>query len=122
LHLGNTRHAIASQASFVLPPRLYFAPQEYHDESINNEPAINRWRRGTMNELVERRAARAGIDAAVARATVGAISGFQRKKGPADKIQSLIGTRAGADDAVELERSLPGRRTDANSLHAPSYS
>ena len=75
-----------------------------------------------MNELVERRAARAGIDAAVARATVGAISGFQRKKDPADKIQSLIGTRAGADDAVELERSLPGRRTDANSLHAPSYS
>ncbi|GAB1715653.1 MAG: hypothetical protein NTAFB05_06950 [Nitrobacter sp.] len=74
-----------------------------------------------MNELVERRAARAGIDAAVAPTTVGTIPGLQRKKGPAEKIQSLIGAKAGADNAIERTRSFPRRRTFADPRQAPSY-
>ena len=74
-----------------------------------------------MNELVERRAARAGTDAAVACATVGTILDFQRKKAPADKLQSLIGTRAGAENAVERALSLPARRTFADPHQALSY-
>jgi hypothetical protein len=75
-----------------------------------------------MNELVERRAARAGTDSAVARTTVGTIPDFQRKERPADKVQSLIGTKVGAGNAVERTRSFPGCRTFADSYQAPSYS
>jgi hypothetical protein len=62
-----------------------------------------------MNELVERRAARAGTDSAVARTTVNTIPDFQRKEGPADKVQSLIGTIAGAENAVAASGSGMGR-------------
>ncbi|WP_439922493.1 hypothetical protein [Nitrobacter sp. JJSN] len=72
-----------------------------------------------MNKLVERRAARAGIGAAVARVAVGTIPDFQRKEGPADKVQSL---KAGAENAIEQARSFPRRRTFAGSHQAPSYS
>jgi hypothetical protein len=75
-----------------------------------------------MNELVERRAARAGTDSVVARTTVGTIPDFQRKESPADNVQSLIGTIAGAGNAVERTRSFPGCRTFADSHQAPSYS
>jgi hypothetical protein len=73
-----------------------------------------------MNELVERRAARAGTDAAVARTIVGTIPGFQRKEGPADKAQSLMGTKAGAKNAVKRARPLPEHRTCADSHQATS--
>ena len=75
-----------------------------------------------MNELVERRAARAGIEAAVARAAVGTISDFQCKEGPADKVQSLINTKAGAENAIEQARSFPRRRTLTGSHQPSSYS
>jgi hypothetical protein len=75
-----------------------------------------------MNELVERRAARAGIEAAVARVAVGTIPDFQRKEGPADKVQSLIDMKAGVENAVEQARSFPRLRTFAGSHQASSYS
>ncbi len=75
-----------------------------------------------MNELVERCAARAGTDAAVACVTVGTIPDFQRQEGPAGKVQSLIGTRTGRDNTTERARSLPARRSLAFSPQAPSYS
>src|SRR6185312_14771176 len=81
--LATRQHSSCDRTS-TCGHRLYFASQEYQDENINNKPAINRRRRGTMNELVERRAARAGIEAAVARAAVGTIPDFQCKEGPAD--------------------------------------
>jgi hypothetical protein len=71
-----------------------------------------------MNQLVERRAARAGTDAAVARATVGTIPGFQRKKGPADKVQSLIGTKAGAENLIAVSRNWIGRSAFAGPQYA----
>jgi hypothetical protein len=75
-----------------------------------------------MNELVERRAARAGTDAAVARTTVGTIPGLQRKEGPAGKAQSLTAMKAGAKTATDPARPLPGYRTCADSHQATSSS
>ncbi|OJU27215.1 MAG: hypothetical protein BGN91_08830 [Nitrobacter sp. 62-13] len=72
-----------------------------------------------MNELVERRAARAGTEAAVARVTFGTIMDFRCKEGPAGKVQSLNGTRAGAQD--DVERTLSTRWAFADSHQAPSY-
>jgi hypothetical protein len=72
-----------------------------------------------MNELVERCAARAGTDAAVACVTVGTIVDFQRKEDPAGKVRSLNGTKTGAKDVVE--QALSTRWAFADSRQAPSY-
>ena len=53
-----------------------------------------------MDELIDVLASRAGIDKAVAEKTVGAILGFLRKEGPADKVQALIDTIPGAEAAI----------------------
>lgn len=55
-----------------------------------------------MNELVERRAAMAGI--AVVRAAVGAIPDFCSKEGPADKARPTIGAKAGAENSIAVLR------------------
>ena len=68
---------------------MYFASREYHYEIINKDPASNRRRRGIMDELIERLAARTGIDSAFAEKTVGMIVGFLRKKGPAVRTPGL---------------------------------
>lgn len=54
-----------------------------------------------MDELVERLAAKAGIDKAVAEKSIGIILGFLRKEGPSDQVQALIDRIAGAETAVE---------------------
>jgi hypothetical protein len=54
-----------------------------------------------MDELIERLAAKAGIDRAVAGKTIGIILGFLRNEGPADKVQALIDKIPGAEAAIE---------------------
>lgn len=53
-----------------------------------------------MDELIDRLAAKAGIDRAVAEKTIGAILGFLRKEGPADQVQALIDAIPGAEGAI----------------------
>lgn len=54
-----------------------------------------------MEELIDQLAAKAGVDRAVAEKTVGAILGFLRKEGPADKVQVLIDKIPGAQAAID---------------------
>jgi hypothetical protein len=54
-----------------------------------------------MDELIERLTGEVGLDREVARRTVGAILGFLRSEGPTDKVQALIDTIPGAEDAIE---------------------
>lgn len=54
-----------------------------------------------MEELVERLAAKAGIDKAVAEKSVGIILGFLRKEGPSDQVEALIDKIPGGANAVE---------------------
>lgn len=53
-----------------------------------------------MDELIDRLAAKAGIDRVVAEKTIGAILGFLRKEGPADQVQALIDAIPGAESAI----------------------
>lgn len=55
-----------------------------------------------MNELVERRAAIAGI--AVVRAAAGAIPVFCSKEGPADKARPTMGAKAGPENPIAVLR------------------
>jgi hypothetical protein len=73
---------------------------EDQDKFHNKEPASNRLRRGNMDELIGRLAAKAGIDEAVAEKTIGIILGFLRNEGPSDKVQALIDTIPGAEAAI----------------------
>jgi hypothetical protein len=77
---------------------------EDQDKSHNKEPASNRLRRGNMDELTGRLAAKAGIDEAVAEKTIGIILGFLRNEGPSDKVQALIDTIPGAEAAIAASR------------------
>lgn len=54
-----------------------------------------------MDELIDVLVSKAGIDKAVAEKTVGAILGFLRKEGPADKVQALIDNIPGAEAAID---------------------
>jgi hypothetical protein len=55
---------------------------------------------GHMNELVEL-AAKAGVENAIAGKTIGIILGFLRNEGPADRVQALFDTIAGAKTVME---------------------
>ena len=70
---------------------------------MSKDPASNRLRRGNMDELIARLAAKAGIDDAVAEKTIGIILGFLRNEGPSDKVQALIDT----DSRAQKLRSQP---------------
>jgi hypothetical protein len=61
-----------------------------------------------MDELVDQLAAKAGVDRAVAEKTVGAILGFLRKEGPADKVQALIDAFPGSEAAIAAAGSGGG--------------
>ena len=58
-----------------------------------------------MDELIDRLAAKAGIEKAVAEKTVGAILGFLRKEGPADRVQALFDKIPGAETAISAAGS-----------------
>jgi hypothetical protein len=100
LHCCNTRDAIEDESR--IPPRssLVIRSVEDQDKFHNKEPASNRLRRGNMDELIGRLAAKAGIDEAVAEKTIGIILGFLRNEGPSDKVQALIDTIPGAEAAI----------------------
>jgi hypothetical protein len=53
-----------------------------------------------MDELIGRLVAKTGIGDAVAEKTIGIVLGFLRNEGPAEKVQSLIDTIAGAEAAI----------------------
>ncbi|MCF2522977.1 DUF2267 domain-containing protein [Bradyrhizobium sp. G127] len=61
-----------------------------------------------MDELIDRLAANAGLDKAVAEKTVGAILGFLRKEGPADHVKALIDKIPGAETAIAAAGSGGG--------------
>jgi hypothetical protein len=61
-----------------------------------------------MDELIDRLAAKAGLDRVVAEKTVGAILGFLRKEGPADHVQALIDKIPGAETAIKTAGSGGG--------------
>jgi hypothetical protein len=55
-----------------------------------------------MDELVERLAAKAGIEKAVAEKTACIMLGFLRSQAPSDEVRMLIDRIPGADNAIEL--------------------
>lgn len=61
-----------------------------------------------MDELIDRLAAKAGIDKVVAEKTAGAILGFLRKEGPADHVQALLDKIPGAETAIDASGSGGG--------------
>uniref|UniRef100_Q07QH7 DUF2267 domain-containing protein n=1 Tax=Rhodopseudomonas palustris (strain BisA53) TaxID=316055 RepID=Q07QH7_RHOP5 len=54
-----------------------------------------------MDELIERLTDKVGLEKDVARRTVGLILGFLRTEGPTEKVQALIDTIPGAENAIE---------------------
>jgi hypothetical protein len=63
---------------------------------------------GVMDELIERLAAKVGLEKSVAGKTVGVILGFLRNEGPAEQVQALIDTIPGAEAAIESAGSGRG--------------
>ncbi len=61
-----------------------------------------------MDELVDRLAARAGIDDAVAEKTAGIMLDYLRSEGPHDAVQALIDGIQGAEAAIALARDDRG--------------
>ncbi len=61
-----------------------------------------------MDELTERLVANVGIDKATAVLAIGAILGFLRSEGPADKVQSIIDQLPGAEAAIASAQSSSG--------------
>jgi hypothetical protein len=61
-----------------------------------------------MDELIDRLAAKAGLEKAVAGKTVGIILGFLRSEGPAEQVQALIDNIPGAEAAIESAGSARG--------------
>jgi len=53
-----------------------------------------------MDELIERLAAKVGIDAAVAEKAVGIMLGFLQKEGPSESVQALIDQIPGAETLI----------------------
>ncbi|HEX2216529.1 MAG TPA: DUF2267 domain-containing protein [Xanthobacteraceae bacterium] len=60
---------------------------------------------GSMDELIERLIASAGIERPVAERAVGIILDFLLKEGPADKVQELVDKLPGAEPLVAAERA-----------------
>ena len=54
-----------------------------------------------MQEVIDRVAAAAGIDASTAEKAIGMILAFLRKEGPTDQVDKLIGSMPGASELVE---------------------
>ena len=61
-----------------------------------------------MDELIDRLAAKAGLDRAVAEKSVGIILSFLRKEGPAETVQALIDKIPGAEAAIDASASAGG--------------
>src|SRR5688572_1127221 len=64
--------------------------------------------RRVMDELTERLVAKVGIDRATAVLAIGAILGFLRSEGPADKVQAIIDQLPGAEAAIASAHASGG--------------
>jgi len=58
-----------------------------------------------MDELIDRIVAHVGLDRSVAEKSVGIILDFLLKKGPSDKVQTLVDRLPGGDAVVEAARA-----------------
>jgi hypothetical protein len=87
---------------------LVFHFAEAQDKFRAKDPAVNRLRRGKMDELIGQLASKAGIDDAVAEKTIGIILGFLRSEGPSDKVQVLIDNIPGAEAAITASNNGGG--------------
>jgi hypothetical protein len=63
---------------------------------------------GTMEELIGRLVANAGVDKAAAEKSVGIILDFLRKEGPPDKVQALIDKLPGAEALIAQQADAGG--------------
>jgi len=99
LHRSNSHNAIEKENRLKCADRLNFAAQTLKI-NLQELSGKNRSRRGSMDELVGRLAAKAGIDGAVAEKTIGIVLGFLRSEGPSDKVQALIDQIPGAEAAI----------------------
>jgi hypothetical protein len=61
-----------------------------------------------MNELVDRLAAKAGIDDAVAEETLGIVLDYLRSEGPPETVQALVDGIPGAEAAIAAARGGGG--------------
>lgn len=61
-----------------------------------------------MDELIERLTSKVGLEADVAKRTVGIILGFLRNEGPADKVQALIDSIPGVEATIEPSEPRSG--------------
>ena len=61
-----------------------------------------------MDELIARLAAKASIDNAVAKKTIGIILDFLRNEGPSDKVQALIDKIPAAETAIAASSNSRG--------------
>ena len=61
-----------------------------------------------MEELINRVVAHVGLDADVARRSIGMMLGFLQTDGPQDKVSALIAAMPGAADAVAEANYTPG--------------
>src|ERR1700749_3812790 len=84
LHYCNTCDPIEAESCRRRGRSLVIRIAPDQDEITSKDPASNRMRRGQMDELIGRLAAKAGIDDAVAEKTIGIILGFLRNEGPSD--------------------------------------
>src|SRR5271169_2149782 len=79
LHCCNTRHTIDGESPVRMRSSLVIPNAEDQDKITSRDPAGKPAEgRGTMDELIGRLAAKAGIDDAVAEKTIGIILGFLR--------------------------------------------
>jgi hypothetical protein len=107
LHRCNTGTRSRRKNELPDADRLNFAAQAL---KMNPQRTIrqNRLRRGNMDELVGRLAAKAGIDGAVAEKTIGIVLGFLRNEGPTDQVQALINQIPGAEAAIAASNNSGG--------------
>ncbi len=61
-----------------------------------------------MDELVDRIAAKVGVDRSVAEKSVGIIFDFLSKDGPTDKVHALLDRLPGANEAIAAARADDG--------------
>jgi hypothetical protein len=65
-------------------------------------------REDRMQEVIDRVATAAGIDASTAEKAIGMILAFLRKEGPTDQVDKLIGSMPGASELVEAHGGVGG--------------
>src|SRR6478735_3848009 len=88
---------------------LVFRKTRAQDKNVNCGPGgLGLPGAASMDELTDRLVANVGIDKATAVLAIGAILGFLRSEGPADKVQAIIDQLPGAETAIASAQSGGG--------------